>query len=230
MKKYEAFKIIRESGMRLLRIDEGGAESRQYDSAYAIQPLSRGHEEAPEGFQSIEKVYWDEFNRYGKAKDLYYNVYDEDLPHTWGPDQTNDVYAVVKKLWYRVAEYMIEHDNEPCSAAQIKRDIGLEGYASTFATMRKDGFLTGISPTKVTLSDWAVEKYYEAKKHAESDKRRLEAELVRKYGTLEDQMKAHNEHIKQIRDEFDNYIRILRKKGTQDYFDKRRNRETSINK
>jgi hypothetical protein len=224
MNKYEAFKIIRESGMRLLRIDEGGADSYQYDSAYSIQALTKGHEEAPEGYDTTNSIY-DKIVAEWRAAGYIDN--NDDFPF-WR-DYVNvytaptDPHAVVKKLWYRVAEYMMERDNKPCSAAQIKRDIGLDGHSSTFSTMRRDEFLEEISPTKVVLSDWAIDKYEAAKKHAEADRAKLEAKLIKKYGTLEDQLKVWEDRINEIKQAFEEFVRNKKKKKVHRYFSKRRN-------
>lgn len=231
----QAKEILADNNIEIARVDESKADSRNLDSAYEIRPIVKGSEEAPEGFDQLYNIYWDEWSK----------LHDEGLiDYLDNPEELKEFYAlskldshssdsdpiwVVKKLWYRVAEYMIDHDNEPCSAVEIKRGIGIEGYAQSFQKMIRDGFLQEISKTKVVLSDWAAEKYYSAKEHAEEDRAAKERECIRKYGTLEDQLKAHADCLARIKKGFSDYranydqkMRDKRKAEVSDYFDKRR--------
>lgn len=233
----QAKRILASNNIEIARVDESKADSRNLDSAYEIRPIVKGSEEAPEGYDQLYRIYWDEWSKLHDEGLIDYLEKPEELKGL-EPDLDQGLSGdeprwVVKKLWYRVAEYMIDHDNEPCSAAEIKRGIGIEGYAQSFQKMRRDGFLQEISKTKVVLSDWAAEKYYAAKEHAEEDRIAKERECIRKYGTLEDQLKVHDADLARIKKGFADYranydqkLRDKRKSDVSDYFDKRRSTET----
>jgi hypothetical protein len=233
----QAKRILASNNIEISRVDESKADSRNLDSAYEIRALVKGSEEAPEGYDQLYRIYWDEWSKLHDEGLIDYLEKPEELkglePEMDRGLSGDEPRWVVKKLWYRVAEYMIDHDNEPCSAAEIKRGIGIEGYAQSFQKMRKDGFLQEISKTKVVLSDWAAEKYYAAKEHAEEDRIAKERECIRKYGTLEDQLKAHDADLARIKKGFADYranydqkLRDKRKADVSDYFDKRRSTES----
>jgi hypothetical protein len=98
---------------------------------------------------------------------------------------------------------MIEdRDNEPCHASDIKRGLGLTGYATSFAAMKRGGFFE-VANGGIKLSDWAEEKYREAKRHAEADRKSLESEMLKKYGTLEDQMEDYYQAVDEIKSYFE---------------------------
>lgn len=237
-----AKRILESAGLSLNRVDESKEDSRNLDSAYEIRPLVKGSEEAPEGFDQLYSIYWDEWSKLHDEGLIDYLDEPEELKpfHALSKldsrHSDSDPVWVVKKLWYRVAEYMIDHDNEPCSAAEIKRGIGVEGYSQSFQKMRRDGFLQEVSKTKVVLSDWAAEKYYAAKEHAEEDRIAKERECISEYGTLEDQLKVHADYLARIKKAFADYranydqkLRDKRKADVTDYFDKRRTTTESIN-
>lgn len=236
-----AKKILADNHIEIARVDESKADSRNLDSAYDIRPIVKGSEEAPEGYDTLDRIYWDEWGKLHNDGLIDYGGTPKELRDLEPESDTRGLSGdeprwVVKKLWYRVAEYMIDHDNEPCSAAEIKRGIGIEGYAQSFQKMRRDGFLQEVSKTKVILSDWAAEKYYAAKEHAEEDRIAKERECIRKYGTLEDQLKAHDADLARIKKGFADYranhdqrLRDQRRDDIKDYFDKRRTTTESIN-
>lgn len=191
----EAKKILSENN---IRIDERAGELRDsanYDTAYTLKPLVKGDEEAPEGFESLEDIYWRESDGTGwreNHQDFLLRI-----------KKSSDPHVVTKKLWYRIAEYMIEdRDNEPCHASDIKRGLGLTGYATSFAAMKRGGFFE-VADGGIKLSDWAVEKYREAKRHAEADRKSLESEMLKKYGTLEDQMEDYYQAVDEIKSYFE---------------------------
>ena len=236
----QAKQILADSKIKIARIDESKADSKNLDSAYETKYLVKGSEGAPEGYDQQYRIYWDE--RAKAREEGYYKMGDcpDELKLLEVPENGGrfgeDVRWVVKKLWYRVAEFMINRDNEPCSAADIKRGIGIEGYAQSFGKMRKDGFLQEVGRNKVVLADWAAEKYYAAKEHAEEERIAKERECIRKYGTLEDQMKRHNKGVEEILNGFKNFkknydqmLKDQRKQDVTDYFDKRRTTTESVN-
>lgn len=233
MNIFKAKRILESEGVRLRRIDESKPDSKNYNSAYETKYLVKGSEEAPEGYDQQYSIYWDE--REKAREEGYYETLGcpEELELLEVPLNGgrcgDEVKWVVKKLWYRIAEFMINRDNEPCSAADIKRGLGLEGYSQSFAQMKKDGFLQEVGRNKLVLADWAAEKYYAAKEHAEEERIAKERECIRKYGTLEDQMKRHDRGVAQIRDGFKEFkrnyeqkLKDQRKQDVKDYFDKRK--------
>lgn len=191
----EAKNILSENNIRLDERNGELRDSANYDTAYTLKPLVKGDEEAPEGFESLEDIYWRESDGTGwrgPNQDFLLRIKKSSEPH-----------VVTKKLWYRIAEYMIEaRDNEPCSAAQIKRVLGLTGYATSFASMKRGGFFDTVKGG-IKLSDWAVEKYREAKRHAEADRKSLESEMIKKYGTLGEQMTAYYQDVDEIKSYFE---------------------------
>lgn len=191
----EAKKILSENNIRLDERNGELRDSANYDTAYTLKPLVKGDEEAPEGFESLEDIYWRESDGTGwreNHQDFLSRIKKSSEPH-----------VVTKKLWYRIAEFMIEaRDNEPCSGAHIKRGLGLTGYATSFAAMKRGGFLEEVKGG-VKLSDWAKEKYLEAKKHAEADRKSLESEMNKRYGTLGEQMDRYYYAVDEIKSYFE---------------------------
>lgn len=56
----EAKKILSENNIRLDERNGELRDSANYDTAYTLKPLVKGDEEAPEGFESLEDIYWRE--------------------------------------------------------------------------------------------------------------------------------------------------------------------------
>jgi hypothetical protein len=68
--------------------------------------------------------------------------------------------------------------------------------------MKRGGFFE-VADGGIKLSDWAEEKYREAKRHAEADRKSLESEMLKKYGTLEDQMEDYYKAVDEIKSHFE---------------------------
>lgn len=240
MKFGEAKRILEENAIEIVRIDESLEDSSNFESAYEIRHLVKGSEETPKGFEQLYRIYWDEIGKLddmgiidiGKIPECLKKLEPQEnstFYHEKDWSRQDDVKWVTKKLWYRVAEYMIKNGNSPCSVEQIKRGIGITGYQESFRRMRREGFFDVLSMTKIVLSDWAAEKYYAAKEHAEEDYARLEKKAIKKYGTLEKQIADHEADVAMIKKAFSDYMesyeqrrKAKRKQDVTDYFDKRR--------
>jgi hypothetical protein len=131
-------------------------EKNTYDSAWEVGPVSDFDEEA------------------------------NNFTHSYWADDNVRPKTVRRTLWYRVAEYLIEHP-EGKTKGEIQRALGIESSGrhdlwSPLQRMVKAGILNWDEERKYTLTELGEDRYETATSNSESDKAAAEAKFEKKYG------------------------------------------------
>lgn len=138
-------------------------DERGYDTAWEVGPVSDFDEEA------------------------------NNFVHSYWADDNVRPKIVRRTLWYRVAEYLIEHP-EGKTKGDIQRAIGIEPSGlhdlwSPLQRMVKAGILNWDEERKYALTELGRERYETATENSESDKTSAEAKFEKKYG------KSYNDEV-----------------------------------
>lgn len=131
-------------------------EKNTYDSAWEVGPVSDFDEEA------------------------------NNFTHSYWADDNVRPKIVRRTLWYRVAEYLIEHP-EGKTKGEIQRALGIEPSGrhdlwSPLQRMVRAGILNWDEERKYTLTELGEDRYETATSNSESDKAAAEEKFEKKYG------------------------------------------------
>ena len=159
--------ILEESNVTLV-------EKTAYDSAWAIKQKAKSQEGVPDDYKQ-NLFTWNAMvngGMFGSKSAIL------------------EPFHVTKNMWYRVIDYLLNvRDNQPTTMEKIKSDLHIFGNSEVFRRWLKDGITEKVGRAGIVATEKGIEKYTAAKAKFEEDKAALDAELERKYGSEEDQMK-----------------------------------------